>query len=82
MSHYCRYTFVHCAGHCCETVFVGCFSAHQHLGHIGPTLGDDKEYIRWGLAISRLLRQAGLGRDGNLSTRCLTGGGTLRLEDH
>jgi hypothetical protein len=41
-------------------LFVGCFTAHQHLGHIGPTLGGDKEYIR--IAISRLLRQLGLGR--------------------
>jgi hypothetical protein len=35
-------------------LFVGCFTAHQHLGHIGPALGGDKEYIRRGIAISRL----------------------------
>jgi hypothetical protein len=54
-------------------LFVGCFTAHQHLGHIGPTLGGDKEYIGRGMAISRLLRQAGLGRGSILPIRCHTG---------
>jgi hypothetical protein len=61
------------ASTCCLCLFVGCFTAHQHLGHIGPTLGGDKEYIRRGMAISRLLRQAGLGRGSILPTRCHTG---------
>jgi hypothetical protein len=34
---------------CNVCLFVGCFTAHQHLGHIGPTLGGDKEYIRRGI---------------------------------
>jgi hypothetical protein len=47
--------------------------AHQHLGHIGPTLCGDKEYIRRGIVISRLLQQAGLGRRSILPTLCHTG---------
>jgi hypothetical protein len=57
-------------------LFVACFTAHQHLGHIGPTLRIDKEYIRRGIATSRLLRQAGLGRGSILPTRCHTGNAT------
>jgi hypothetical protein len=49
-------------------LFVGCFTAHQHLAQIGPTLSGDKQYIRRGIATSRLLRQAGLGRGSILPT--------------
>jgi hypothetical protein len=54
-------------------LFVACFTAHQHLGHIGPTLVVDKKYIRREIAISRLLRHAGLGRGSILPTRCQAG---------
>jgi hypothetical protein len=57
-------------------LLLACFTAHQHLFHIGPTLSVDKEYIRRGIAISRLLRQAGLGRGSILPTRCHTGKNT------
>jgi hypothetical protein len=59
-------------------LFVACFRTHQHLGHIGPTLGVYKEYIRRGIAIIRLLRHAGLGRGNILQTRCHTGSTTAQ----
>jgi hypothetical protein len=55
------------------SLFVGCFTAHQPLGHIGPTLSGDKEYIRREMANSRLLRLAGLGRGSIQPIRCHTG---------
>jgi hypothetical protein len=57
----------------CDTLsdlFVCCFTAHQHLGHIGPTICGDNKYIRRGIAIIRHLRQAGLGRGSILPIRC------------
>jgi hypothetical protein len=46
--------------------------AHQHLGHIGPTLGGGRSTLVVA-AISRLLQQAGLDRGSILPIRCHAG---------